>query len=97
MELKGQNGTMNNRCEIRVTNRGDDPAVLAAAVDEITGDLVRGMCRGFSCKLDEDGKTFAVSFNLEDLPGISIKEFKKELREMEEDEEDLVIYSVRFS
>jgi hypothetical protein len=88
---------MNQRCEIRVTNRGGDPAVLAAAVDEITGDLVRGMCRGFSCKLDEDGKTYAVSFNLEDLPGISIKEFKKECREMEEDEDVSVIYSVRFS
>lgn len=85
------------RCEIRVTNKGDDPAVLAAAVDEITGDLVRGMCREFSCKLAENGKTYAVSFNVEDLLGISLKEFKKELREMEEDEEDLVIYSVRFS
>jgi hypothetical protein len=88
---------MTQRCEIRVTNKGDDPAVLAACVDEITGDLVRGMCRGFSCKLDDDGKTYAVSFNLEDLPGVSIEEFKKELREMEEDEDDLVIYSVRFS
>lgn len=88
---------MNNSCEIRITNKGDDPAVLAAAVDEITGDLIRGMCRGFSCKLNEDEKTYAVSFNLEDLPGISIEEFKKELREMEEDEDDSVIYSVRFS
>lgn len=85
------------RCEIRVTNKGEDPAVLAAAVEEITGDLVRGMCRDFSCKLDEDGKTYAVSFNVEDLPGISIEKFKQELREMEEDEEEPVSYAVRLS
>ena len=85
------------RCEIRVTNKGDDPGVLASAVDEITVDLVRGMCREFSCKLDEDGKTYAVSFNIEDLPGISIEEFKQELREMEEDESEDVSYAVRLS
>ena len=43
-----------------------------------------------------NGKTYAVSFNLEDLPGISIEEFKKECREMEEDEDDSVIYTARF-
>lgn len=91
------NDSAKTRCEIRVTNKGDDPAVLAAAVDEITGDLVRGMCREFSCKLDEDGKTYAVSFNVEDVPGLSIEEFRKEAREMEEDEEEPVSYSVRFS
>ncbi len=38
------NDTAKTRCEIRVTNKGEDPNVLASAVDEITGDLVRGMC-----------------------------------------------------
>ena len=28
------------KCEIRVTNRGDDPGVLATAVDEIATDLI---------------------------------------------------------
>ncbi len=91
------NNTAKTRCEIRVTNKGDDPGVLASAVDSITGDLVCGMCREFSCRLDDDGKTCALSFNIEDLPRISIEEFKKELREMEEDEEDSVTYTVRFS
>jgi len=91
------NDSAKTRCVIRVTNKGDDPDVLASAVDGITGDLVRGMCREFSCKLDDDGKTYTVSFNLEDLPGVSIEEFKKELREMEEDEEDSVTYAVRLS
>lgn len=88
---------MTHRCELRITNRGDDPAVLASHVDEITGDLVRGMCREFTCKLDEDGKTYAVSFNIEDLPGVSIEEFKQELREMEEDDSEDVSYAVRLS
>lgn len=29
------------KCEIRVTNRDDDPAVLATAVDEISIDFLR--------------------------------------------------------
>ena len=89
------NDSAKTRCVIRVTNKYDDPGVLASAVDSITGDLVCGMCREFSCRLDEDGKTYAVSFNIEDLPGVSIEEFKKELHEMEEDEEDSVTYAVR--
>ncbi len=88
---------MNDKCEIRITNRGDDPAVLAAAVDDITGDLLRGMCREFACKLDDDGKTYTVSFNLEDVPGVSREAFEEELREMAEDEDEPVTYVVRFS
>ena len=88
---------MNHKCEIRVTNRGDDPAVLASHVDEITGDLLRCMCRELSCKLSDDGKTYAVSFNLEDVPGMSRKEFEDELREMTEDEDDSVIYAYSIS
>ena len=32
---------MTHRCEIHDTNRGNDPGVLAAHVDEITGGLIR--------------------------------------------------------
>ena len=32
---------MTYRCEIRITNCGESPAVLTARVDEIAGDLVR--------------------------------------------------------
>lgn len=85
------------KCEIRVTNRGDDPGVLATAVDEIATDLIRCMCRELSFKLSDDGKTYTVTFNLEDVPGMSRKEFEDELREMAGDETDLVIYSYSIS
>ena len=86
-----------DKCEIRVTNRGDDPGVLATAVDEIAIDLIRCMCREFSCKLSDDGKTYTVSFNVEDVPGLPRKEFEDELREMAEDEDDSVIYAYSIS
>ena len=31
--------------ELRVTNCGEDPGILATAVDEIATDLIRCMCR----------------------------------------------------
>lgn len=43
------------------------------------------------------GKTYTVTFNLEDVPGMSRKEFVDELREMSKDEEDSVIYSYSIS
>lgn len=85
------------KCELRLTNRGDDPAVLASHVDEIATDLIRCMCRELSFKLSDDGKTYTVSFNLEDVPGMSRKEFEDELREMAEDEDDSVIYAYSIS
>jgi hypothetical protein len=85
------------RCEIRVTNRGEDSNVLADRVDEIARDLLCGLCREFSCKLSDDGKTYTVSFNVEDVPGLPRKEFEDELREMAEDETDSVIYSYSIS
>ena len=85
------------KCEIRVTNRGDDPAVLASHVDEIATDLIRCMCRELSFKLSDDGKTYTVTFNLDFVPEMSRKEFEDELREMAEDEEDSVIYSYSIS
>ena len=88
---------MSTKCEIRITNRSDDPAVLASHVDEIATDLIRCMCRELSFKLSDDGKTYTVTFNLEDVPGMSRKEFEKELREMAEDEEDSVIYAYSIS
>ena len=88
---------MSTKCEIRVTNRGDDPGVLATAVDEIATDLIRSMCRELSFKLSDDGKAYTVTFNLEDVPGMSRKEFEDELREMAEDEEDSVIYAYSIS
>ena len=85
------------KCELRITNRGDDPAVLASHTDEIATDLIRSMCRELSFKLSDDGKAYTVTFNLEDVPGMSRKEFEDELREMAEDEEDSVIYSYSIS
>ena len=88
---------MSTKCEIRITNRSDDPAVLASHVDEIATDLIRCMCRELSFKLSDDGKTYTVTFNLEDVPGMSRKEFEDELREMAEDETDSVIYAYSIS
>ena len=85
------------KCEIRVTNRGDDPAVLASHVDEIATDLIRCMCRELSFKLSDDGKTYTITFDLDFVPDMSRKEFEDELREMAEDEEDSVIYSYSIS
>ena len=33
------------KCEIRVTNCGEDPGVMATAVDEIATDLICCKCR----------------------------------------------------
>ncbi len=85
------------KCEIRVTNRSDDPGFLATVVDEIATDLIRCMCRELSFKLSDDGKTYTVTFNLEDVPGMSRKEFEDELREMADDEDDSVIYAYSIS
>ena len=43
------------------------------------------------------GKTYTVTFNLEDVPGMSRKEFVDELREMADDEDDSVIYAYSIS
>lgn len=88
---------MIHRCEIRVTNRGEDSNVLADRVDEITRDLLCGLCREFSCKLSDDGKTYTVSYIVEDVSGLSMKEFEEEAREMAADEDDAVSYDIRFS
>lgn len=83
--------------EIRVTNRGGDPGVLAAHTDEIATDLIRCMCRELSFKLSDDGKTYTITFNLDFVPDMSRKEFEDELREMAEDEEDSIIYAYSIS
>ena len=85
------------KCELRITNRGDDPGILATAVDEIATDLIRCMCRELSFKLSDDGKTYTITFNLDFVPDMSRKEFEDELREMAEDEEDSVIYAYSIS
>lgn len=39
---------MPRKCEICVTNRGEDSAVLAARLEEIKGDLIRRNQKEFS-------------------------------------------------